>query len=87
MEARQRINDKQKDGKSVREKIEEVGKASAGVLAKAGSHTLGKILFHFVKTHVKTRANKEREKLIRAKSNHAEKRSKANAVLLTKGAD
>ena len=40
-----------------------------------------------MKTHVKAKANKEREKLIRTKSNHAEKRSKADAVLLAKGAD
>ena len=69
----------------MREKIEEVGKSSTGVLTKAGSHTLRKTIFHFVKTHVKAKANKEREKLTYARSNHVEKRIKADVILLAKG--
>jgi len=40
MKARQRINNKQKVGKSMHKNIKEVGKASAGVFTKSGSHTL-----------------------------------------------
>ena len=40
-----------------------------------------------MKTQVKAKANKEREKLARAKLNHAEKKSKVDAVLIGKGAD
>ena len=87
MKARQRINDEQKDRKIGRETIEEVGKSSTGVLTKSGNHTLGETVFHFVIIHVKAKADKEREALTREKSNHAEKRSKAAAVLLAKGSD
>jgi len=37
MKARHCIHDEQKDGRSVRGKIEEVGKVATGVLTKAGS--------------------------------------------------
>ena len=59
----------------MREKIEEVGKSSAGVLTKAGCHIFGKTILHFVKNHVKARAYKELDKFTRARLNHAEKRS------------
>ena len=71
----------------MREKPEEVGKVSAEILTKTESHILGKNIFHFVNTHVKAKAKKEREKLARVMLSHAEKRSKAAAGLLAKGAD
>ena len=46
-----------------------------------------KNIFHFMKTHMKAKSNKEREKITCVKSNHTEKRSKDDALLLAKGAD
>ena len=66
------------------EKMEDIGKSSAGVLTKYRSHMFDKIVFHFVMTRVKAKKCKKRETITCTKSNHAEKRSKAEAVLLTK---
>ena len=47
------INNEQNDGRSVRKKIEEIVKETAGVLTKYGFHTLGKYVMFIVAKNAK----------------------------------
>ena len=65
--------------------IEEVGKATAGVLTRAGSYKIGKDVLDYVKEHAKQTKRKENEKLTRDKTSHENKKRKAEAVYSSKG--